>query len=292
MVSRPLAGLAMLSIAMVSGCASEIPATQATSTTTALPQTSDPTASSTPTGTATTAATATTVAPVPATVPYVVVAGDSLYAIADRHDVTVEELVAANGWTDGLEHLLLPGDTIGLPADASVSTTPPSSTSAADVDPVNFVPVDQEAPRQVGLYPEDGRSQPLTDPLVDGVYHSASHRDGELTPVLDGERIIFVLDEWETTEACFERLGDEADCYGGGFYSQETATISLPIEADIPVFVGSFSYRMFRTDVAALAELIANAGTRPLQDEPGIVWDMWVKVAGGQVVGVAPRFSS
>jgi LysM repeat protein len=73
----------------------------------------------------------TTAAAAPGT--YVVVAGDSLFRIADRHCVTLDELVAANAWPEGVDHVILPEDTIQLPANACApgsSTTTPASTDA------------------------------------------------------------------------------------------------------------------------------------------------------------------
>lgn len=67
---------------------------------------------------------------------YTVVAGDSLFRIADRHCVTLDELVAANGWPEGIDHVIFPDDTVQLPANAcapgeSTTTTSSASTSAA-----------------------------------------------------------------------------------------------------------------------------------------------------------------
>ena len=80
----------------------------------------------------------------PAPTTYTVVAGDSLSKIADRASTTIDELIAANGWTDGTDHLLLPGDVIQLPAaGASSSPSDGPSTSvatAADTAPVDSTP--------------------------------------------------------------------------------------------------------------------------------------------------------
>jgi hypothetical protein len=46
---------------------------------------------------------------------YTVRAGDSLYVIAKTYGTTADEIVVVNGWPEGLEHLLQPGQQIKLP---------------------------------------------------------------------------------------------------------------------------------------------------------------------------------
>ena len=46
---------------------------------------------------------------------YTVVAGDYLSVIATKTGTTVNGIVAANGWSDGANHLIRPGDVIKLP---------------------------------------------------------------------------------------------------------------------------------------------------------------------------------
>jgi LysM repeat protein len=50
---------------------------------------------------------------------YTVKAGDYLVAIARRVGTTADAIVAANGWDDGLQHTIYPGDQIKLPAKQS-----------------------------------------------------------------------------------------------------------------------------------------------------------------------------
>lgn len=49
---------------------------------------------------------------------HTIVAGDFLRSIADRYEVEIDDIVGANEWDDGRDHLLLPDDVIYLPADA------------------------------------------------------------------------------------------------------------------------------------------------------------------------------
>ena len=58
---------------------------------------------------------------------HTIVGGDFLRSIADTYDVEIDDIVAANRWQDGREHLLLPGDEIELQADA---VEPPETTDS------------------------------------------------------------------------------------------------------------------------------------------------------------------
>jgi len=65
-------------------------------------------------------ATATTAAPTATTgadgaATYVVQSGDTVYGIATKFDVTAQALAQANGWTDGVNHAIFPGDEIIIP---------------------------------------------------------------------------------------------------------------------------------------------------------------------------------
>ncbi|MCU1393630.1 MAG: hypothetical protein JWM34_2058 [Ilumatobacteraceae bacterium] len=79
-----------------------------------------PVTAATSTGTAattaaTTTATATSVAAGPGGT-YTVVAGDYLSGIAKKTGTTVDGIVSANGWSDGSNHAIYPGEKIKLPA--------------------------------------------------------------------------------------------------------------------------------------------------------------------------------
>lgn len=51
---------------------------------------------------------------------YQIQGGDSLSKIAGLYDVTIDDIINYNGWTDGINHLLIPGDTIKIPPNAVV----------------------------------------------------------------------------------------------------------------------------------------------------------------------------
>jgi LysM repeat protein len=53
---------------------------------------------------------------------YTIRSGDYLSGIADEAGVSLGELVAVNGWPEGADHPIFPGDVIRLPAGADVPT--------------------------------------------------------------------------------------------------------------------------------------------------------------------------
>jgi LysM repeat protein len=73
---------------------------------------------------------------VPTEQTYTIQSGDSLSAIASRFDVTMDAIVAYNGWTDGINHVLLPGDTILIPPGSASpgAAQTPSSGDSTDSD--------------------------------------------------------------------------------------------------------------------------------------------------------------
>lgn len=62
---------------------------------------------------------------------YTIGTGDTLSSIASRSGISLADLIAANGWADGTDHLIVPGDVIALPAGASaLSPRQPASDAA------------------------------------------------------------------------------------------------------------------------------------------------------------------
>jgi LysM repeat protein/predicted RNA-binding Zn-ribbon protein involved in translation (DUF1610 family) len=72
---------------------------------------------------------AATATPAPAT--YTVRAGDTVLAIALRNDVSVEDMLAANGMTINDARTLQPGDELIIPGPEGVPTATPTATSTA-----------------------------------------------------------------------------------------------------------------------------------------------------------------
>lgn len=69
---------------------------------------------------------------------YTINAGDTLSDVAGRAGVSLTDLVAANGWSDGSDHLIIPGDVIKLPqgtSAASTVTTRSAGTGSASASP-------------------------------------------------------------------------------------------------------------------------------------------------------------
>jgi LysM repeat protein len=58
---------------------------------------------------------ATTVTTTPPTTTYTVRAYDWVGSIADQFGITIDQLVALNGWSDGAQHVLVTGETILVP---------------------------------------------------------------------------------------------------------------------------------------------------------------------------------
>jgi LysM repeat protein len=99
---------------------------------------------------------------------HTIVAGDFLRSIADTYDVEIDDIVGANEWDDGRDHLLLPGDVIYLPADAVMPPETTTTTTAAATDG----PVAPEYPDAPNVeWPQSDDPPVCTDPTgIQGVY--------------------------------------------------------------------------------------------------------------------------
>jgi parallel beta-helix repeat protein len=137
---QPRSWLAPLTIAiLLAGCASPVP-TASSALTTTPPPSATPTLAPTPLAPATPVAVVSTPVPSPAANPsasptpaptqtppsaleiYVVVAGDTLSALARRYDVSLAALIAANPQTED-PNLIHPGDRIEIPRPPTSSGT-------------------------------------------------------------------------------------------------------------------------------------------------------------------------
>lgn len=63
---------------------------------------------------------------------YTIVANDSISKIAGLHQISMDDLVNYNGWTDGLAHVLIPGQTVKIPPNALVPGTGTTGTGGVD----------------------------------------------------------------------------------------------------------------------------------------------------------------
>lgn len=65
---------------------------------------------------------------------YVIVPGDSISKIASLHGITNDQLISYNQWADGLEHLLIPGQTVLIPPESKIpgTATDPAGESTGE----------------------------------------------------------------------------------------------------------------------------------------------------------------
>ena len=63
---------------------------------------------------------------------YTIESGDTLSDIANRAGVSLTDLVAANDWPDGVDHLIVPGDAINLPQGITAVAAPEAAAESAD----------------------------------------------------------------------------------------------------------------------------------------------------------------
>jgi LysM repeat protein len=63
---------------------------------------------------------------------YTIVSGDYLSSIASRFSVKLDELVAYNDWTDGVNHPLYPGDIIKIPPGYKIPSETTTTTAAPE----------------------------------------------------------------------------------------------------------------------------------------------------------------
>ncbi len=63
---------------------------------------------------------------------YTVQAGDYLFGIAQAFGVKAEDIASYNGWTDGIQHPLNPGDVIKIPPGGTTPTTTAGATGATE----------------------------------------------------------------------------------------------------------------------------------------------------------------
>lgn len=85
-------------------------------------------------------------APSPAGRSYVVTAGDTVTAIAQRHGVTVNAVLAANGL--GMSSIIYPGETLSIPATTG---SVPASTSGLDAEQVDNARLIISIGRELGV---------------------------------------------------------------------------------------------------------------------------------------------
>lgn len=235
---------------------------------------------------------------------YTIVAGDTLSGIAGRAGVSLEELIVANGWSDGSAHLIVPGDRIVLPAGAQ-TPAPRASTTAAD-EPRGDTAGDGEPPadggERVGGYVATGRqfagatylddTDPIVDPLRDGIY--AAEATGS-----DGSTITFLLYQQISGATCAQRYPDDDGdmCVSPPVVDDaDPTTVRSVAGSDLrsaSVVTGD-TIEAIRLDGDELARLVA--GEPPADDAPAgfeyIPYAFIVTVSGGLIVTADQQFHS
>ena len=68
------------------------------------------------------------------TTSYTVAKGDSLWAISKHHCTTAPAIAKANGWSDGIDHPIFPGDVISVPEVECTTTTQGASPTTTQGD--------------------------------------------------------------------------------------------------------------------------------------------------------------
>ena len=97
---------------------------------TTVPSGATATTDATTTVSAAASAAATTTTSVTGAKSYTILASDTMYSIARRCAQTADALATFNGWSDGANHLIHPGDVIELPCTPSPSSSGSATTAA------------------------------------------------------------------------------------------------------------------------------------------------------------------
>lgn len=225
---------------------------------------------------------------------YTVVSGDTLVDIASRANVTLSDLIGVNGWADGADHLILPGDVIKLPAGASASAsgnpitepdTSASTTAASTGSPGGY----STALGQLGF--TNGRTAEVTSPLVDGVYWAQGIS-------ANGSSVSFTLGQLFLCSPELATERPELDC-SNGLAAQLTspkAQATLASNASVLLITGGTGAPAnLSITPAEYARLIV--GAAPASDAPdGFEFNTTdvtlVQVSGGSVLTVEQTYIS
>ena len=164
----------------------------------------------------------------------VVEAGDTLSGIAASYGLTLDELIEANGWSDGADHAIFPGDEVQLPAGASPVATTNRPTTAApspsdDRPTTTDASATTEAQDEVDYRPLDGNgspdfgdeTDPVSTPLPDGIYWAW---DANLSG--DGGSVDFTLSQVFFGDACREVFGTSPEACASDIGSDESTLAS------------------------------------------------------------------
>lgn len=210
---------------------------------------------------------------------YTIVEGDSLFAIAERLGVSLDALVEVNGWPDGIDHLILPGDEILVPGtDGGEATTDEGADGGGYTDSAVSLPFDGD------------RTMPITEPLADGTYFSGDYTS-------DGSTVTFTLTQYFLCDSTTNVPEEPSVVCASGFGTLDdpTASVVMASDADVAVATGDLDDPT-RADVTAAEFARLVAGEPPSADAPaGYEFGnflAFVEVVDGRAVAVQQFYTS
>ncbi len=232
------------------------------------------------------------------TTSYTINAGDTLSDIAEKSGISLGDLVNANEWPDGSNHLILPGDVITLPQGATAPTpnqagpaattaTPPSGGVTASSG--GYEPSPSPNPASLAT---NQKSDPIVAPLPDGQYWSWNYTS-------DGDNVSFTLVQYFFGDACRKQFGtaDEACASDNGTLYEPSATVRLTNTAATSVVTccdNSSQFGSYRVSTSEFVRLVA--GLTPAADAPTdfayATYAVVVTVQNGQAVAAHQIFTS
>lgn len=219
----------------------------------------------------TTSRATTTTSSTPAGPTYIVVKGDTLSAVARAAGTTLTALVSANGWADGANHPIFPGDRIVLPAGANTPTTTGATTSTTVATSTTKAPpaASTSVAEQLGGYsptgeqfggPQQGSTPPVATPLADGTYLA-------LDANAAGGGVDFTITQAFFGADCDANIGTgEDDCLNGFDTKGPSSTVTLAPDARVSVIYEAGGITSYRITVDELRRLVA--GQAPSSDAP------------------------
>jgi hypothetical protein len=187
---------------------------------------------------------------------------------------------------------------VTTPTETTFDTLPATSAAATGATTPGVAPGGYEEVGADQLLPlgADGKSDPIADPLGDGVYYAIAY-----SPTDDGS-VRFDLARFISAETCIDELDtvpggtvDQQGCYGGVEDTDATASVTMPLDGATPVILVTQDFRFFRVTAAEFARLLA--GEAPAPDAPpGFeyqpYWRAMVEVVDGEVARANQQPSS
>jgi hypothetical protein len=214
-------------------------------------------------------------------------------------------LIAANGWSDGAEHAIFPGDVVELPAGAVAvatsrpavtgTTRPASSSGLATTSTQPASAPTEGGYRDTGLPyagPDRGTTDPIVQPLPDGVYFADSPQ------VIGGDTAIeFTLWQRFTGDDCLEEFPTATlNCIGDGFTGNAATRASMIVSNGTASVIGLEEGIPVAYEVAPAELVRLIRGVAPAADAPErfsyAPYPFIVTVRGSEIVAADQQFQS